>query len=91
MTGGIGFVSTGKSNNRRNLGFLKHTSKVKSKNAGAHEGSDTKLKFKQGTKKEVAQFMEKFELKRKKELRLKIILGTIITLIVTSLLYLILW
>jgi len=91
MTGGIGFVSTGKDTYRKNRGFLKHTDKVKSRKTGPHHGTDLKLKFKNPTKEELDDFKIKFHAKRKRENKKLVVLTIIISSITIGILYLILF
>ena len=87
MTGGIGFVSTGKSNDRRNRGLLKHTDSVMSRKDGPHKGSDMKPKIRKVSEGELKAFKEKFHAQQKRDKIKMIVISVVVTSVVILTLY----
>lgn len=91
MTGGLGFVSSGKDRSRQNRNLLKHTDRVMSKKGEAHGGKHSKPTYKKASKEEIDQLMEGFNQNQKVERRNQIVIGTIVVVIIFTLLYFLIW
>ncbi|MEN8249257.1 MAG: hypothetical protein ABFS32_10025 [Bacteroidota bacterium] len=91
MTGGIGFVSTGKDNDRKNRSYLRHTKEVKAKGKGPRYGTNRKLLFRKRSKRDIAKFLVKFRRQQRKLYLKQIFLLVIIIILVGYILIGVLW